>query len=66
MFLAYRFLTTLIFPFLVVVIFFRKLIKKEDAKRYKERFFLKEIDYDLKNQFGFMGQVLVKLKVLFQ
>ena len=62
MFLAYRFLTTLIFPFLVVVIFFRKLIKKEDAKRYKEKILLKKIDYNFEKPVWFHGASIGEIK----
>ena len=33
----YKAITILIYPFLVLIIFFRKMIKKEDPKRYKEK-----------------------------
>ena len=62
MFLAYRLLTTLIFPFLVGVIFFRKLIKKEDAKRYKEKFLVKKIDYDFEKPVWFHGASIGEIK----
>ena len=62
MFLTYRFLTTLIFPLLVIVIFFRKLIKKEDAKRYKEKFLLKEIDHVIKKPIWFHGASIGEIK----
>ena len=62
MFLAYRLLTTLIFPFLVGVIFFRKLIKKEDAKRYKEKFLVKKIDYDFEEPVWFHGASIGEIK----
>ena len=35
----YRFITTLIYPLLIFVIFLRKVLKKEDHKRYKEKIF---------------------------
>ena len=37
MILAYRIITTLIYPVLIVLIFIRKLIKKEDQVRYREK-----------------------------
>ena len=37
MILAYRIITTLIYPILIILIFIRKLIKKEDQRRYKEK-----------------------------
>ena len=39
MILLYRILTTLIYPFLIFLIIFRKIIKKEDSKRFKEKIF---------------------------
>ena len=37
MILFYRILTTLIYPLLYILLLFRKTIKKEDSKRYKEK-----------------------------
>ncbi len=39
MIFLYRILTYLIYPFLIILIFFRKIKKKEDVKRYKEKIF---------------------------
>jgi 3-deoxy-D-manno-octulosonic-acid transferase len=39
MILAYRILTNLIYPFLLIFIFLRKIFKKEDSIRYKEKIF---------------------------
>ena len=39
MILIYRVLTALIYPLLIIFIFFRKIIKKEDPVRYKEKIF---------------------------
>ena len=39
MILLYRVLTTFLYPVLILLIFFRKIIKKEDASRYKEKIF---------------------------
>ena len=39
MILFYRILTSLIYPFLVLYIFFRKIMKKEDHLRFKEKIF---------------------------
>tara|TARA_B100000767_G_scaffold275542_1_gene313184 strand:- start:6819 stop:8102 length:1284 start_codon:yes stop_codon:yes gene_type:complete len=39
MILTYRILTTLIYPLLIILIFFRKILKKEDPIRYKEKIF---------------------------
>ena len=33
----YNFLTTLLYPFLFIFLYYRKIIKKEDAKRFKEK-----------------------------
>ena len=41
MILLYRIITTLMYPFLILVIFFRKLIKKENNIRFKEKIFPK-------------------------
>jgi 3-deoxy-D-manno-octulosonic-acid transferase len=37
MILAYRVLTTLIYPLLFIFTYYRKILKKEDPKRYKEK-----------------------------
>ena len=39
MFLIYRFLTILLYPIFVLLIYFRKLLNKEDNSRYKEKIF---------------------------
>ena len=39
MFSIYRFLTVFFYPIFVAIIFLRKLIKKEDSARYKEKIF---------------------------
>ena len=39
MILAYRILTTILYPFLILFIYYRVLIKKEDPKRFKEKIF---------------------------
>ena len=39
MILLYRVLTTFIYPILILIIFLRKIRKKEDAFRYKEKIF---------------------------
>ena len=58
MFLVYRILTTIFFPLLILVIYFRKIINKEDGKRFKEKFFinidnLEKIDRDKKKLIWF-------------
>tara|TARA_B100001063_G_C16767082_1_gene559314 strand:+ start:1628 stop:2896 length:1269 start_codon:yes stop_codon:yes gene_type:complete len=40
MILAYRILTNLIYPFLIIFIYIRKLLGKEDLIRFKEKIFL--------------------------
>ena len=40
MILIYRVLTTLIYPILIILIYYRKFIRKEDAKRFKEKIFV--------------------------
>tara|TARA_E500000178_G_scaffold237567_1_gene234058 strand:- start:1964 stop:3247 length:1284 start_codon:yes stop_codon:yes gene_type:complete len=37
MFLAYRVLTTILYPFLFIFIYFRIIIKKDDPERFKEK-----------------------------
>ena len=37
--LFYQFLTIFFYPLLVALIYFRKIIKKEDNERYKEKIF---------------------------
>ena len=39
MFAIYRFLINILYPVIVIIIFIRKLINKEDALRYKEKIF---------------------------
>ena len=39
MLLLYKILTTILYPFLIIFIFFRKLKKKEHSSRYKEKIF---------------------------
>ena len=39
MILLYRVLTTLLYPLLILLIFIRKIFKKEDSVRYKEKIF---------------------------
>ena len=40
MILIYRVITTLIYPILIIFIYIRKIINKEDPKRYKEKIFI--------------------------
>lgn len=39
MLIAYRYLTIFFYPILVLIIYFRKILKKEHNKRYKEKIF---------------------------
>ena len=41
MILLYRVITKYLYPFLIIFIYFRKLLKKEDPKRFKEKIFSK-------------------------
>ena len=36
---TYRFISTLLYPVLVILIFFRKFLNKEDRIRFKEKIF---------------------------
>ena len=42
MILFYRIITTFLYPIIVLIIFFRKLIGKEDKIRFKEKIFIKD------------------------
>ena len=46
----YRFLINLFYPLIVVVIFLRKLIGKEDPIRYKEKIFVSHFKVNRKNK----------------
>ncbi len=48
MILAYRILTTILYPFLFLFLYYRKIIKKEDPKRYKEKFLVSH--FNVKNK----------------
>ena len=39
MIIFYRFITNLLYPFLIILIYFRKVINKENKKRFKEKIF---------------------------
>ena len=39
MILTYRIISTIIFPFLIIFVYLRKFLKKEDPIRYKEKIF---------------------------
>ena len=44
MILSYRIISTFLYPVLVLIIFFRKLIGKEDGIRFKEKIFIKNFN----------------------
>ena len=46
--LLYRALTNILYPLLIILIFYRKLIKKEDVVRYKEKIFSSH--FNIKNK----------------
>ena len=48
MILAYRIFTTLIYPLLLIFVYLRKLLKKEDDKRYKEKILISHFKIDKK------------------
>ncbi len=49
MFLAYRIFTTILYPFLLIFIYYRKILKKEDQKRFKEKVFFSHFNIIKKN-----------------
>ena len=69
MILIYRFVSFFVYPFLIVFIFFRKLIKKEHFSRYKEKIFSSCFNVkrkDESNLIWFHAASLGELKVFFQ
>ena len=50
MLFLYRVLTNLLYPLFVIIIFFKKFIKKEDIKRYKEKIFYTHFNPKIKNE----------------
>ena len=46
MLFLYKILTSILYPFLIVFIFFRKLKKREHSKRYKE----KSLEFNIKEK----------------
>ena len=50
MILAYRIFTNILYPFLILFIYFRVLIKKEDPIRYKEKILVKFFNYKSLNK----------------
>ena len=49
MLLLYKILTTILYPFLILFIFFRKLKKKEHPSRFKEKIFFSSFNVNRKN-----------------
>ena len=54
MILFYRITTFLVYPFLVLLIYFRKFIKKEDPKRFKEKIFSSYFKVKRKDNFNLL------------
>ena len=56
MILLYRVLTMALYPFLFIFIYFRKIFKKEDPVRYKEKILISHFNVEKKisqlNDFG--------------
>ena len=50
MIFIYRFITFFFYPILIILIFFRKLLKKEDSIRYKEKIFSSYFSTDINNK----------------
>ena len=50
MILAYRVLTTLLYPFLFLFIYYRKIFNKEDPVRYKEKILVSHFNVKKKNK----------------
>ena len=50
MFLAYKILTSLLYPFLFILIFIRKYFNKEHQIRYKEKVFFSHFNVDRKDE----------------
>jgi len=50
MILAYRVLTTLLYPFLFLFIYYRKILNKEDPVRYKEKILVSHFNVKKKNK----------------
>ena len=47
---AYRILTTILYPFLFLFLFFRTIIKKEDPERFKEKIFISRFNIKKKGE----------------
>lgn len=51
MILAYRVLSTILYPLLFVFIYYRKILKKEDPKRFKEKILVSHFNVVKKDEF---------------
>ena len=51
MILAYRILTNILYPFLIIFLIFRVFSKKEDPIRYKEKIFSKNFNVKKRENF---------------
>jgi len=51
MILAYRIFSNFLYPFLVIFLFFRIFLKKEDRKRFKEKIFIKNFNFKKKTKY---------------
>ena len=54
MILLYRFITFLIYPLLIIVIYYRKVLKKEDPQRFKEKIFPSHYNIERKKRGSYM------------
>ena len=52
MILLYNFLTTLLYPLLFIFLYYRKIIKKEDAKRFKEKILVSHFNVKRQNNYN--------------
>ena len=50
MILAYRIFTTILYPFLLIFIYYRKILNKEDPVRYKEKILVSHFNVKKKNK----------------
>ena len=50
MILIYRIITTILYPFLFILLYFRILLKKEDPKRFKEKLLISKFNVKKKNK----------------
>jgi len=50
MILAYRILINLIYPFLIIFIYYRKFLNKEDPIRFKEKIFFSNFNLNKKKE----------------